>query len=46
MTNAEGMIEMTNDEVTASVSFDIRASPLLRHSPFVIRHSSGPQDRQ
>jgi hypothetical protein len=35
---------MTNDEVTAGVSFLIVASSLLRHSAFGIRHSAASQD--
>jgi hypothetical protein len=31
---------MTNDEITARVPFMIRASSLIRHSSFVIRHSA------
>jgi hypothetical protein len=35
---------MTNDEVAAGVPFVIRASSLIRHSSFVIRHSAASQD--
>jgi hypothetical protein len=35
---------MTNDEVTAGVPFVVRASSLIRHSSFVIRHSVASQD--
>jgi hypothetical protein len=35
---------MTNDEVTAEVRFVIRASSLIRHSSFVLRHSAASQD--
>jgi len=45
MTNDEGMIKMTNDEVIAASNV-IRASSLVRHSSFAIRHSKAPQDRQ
>jgi hypothetical protein len=34
---------MTNDEVTTGVPFVIRASSLLRHSSFVIRHLAASQ---
>jgi hypothetical protein len=35
---------MTNDEVTTEVRFVIRASSLIRHSSFVLRHSAASQD--
>jgi hypothetical protein len=35
---------MTDDEVTAGVPFVIRASSLIRHSAFVIRHSAASRD--
>jgi hypothetical protein len=35
---------MTNDEVTAGVRFVIRASSLIRHSSFILRHSVTLQD--
>ncbi len=45
MTNDEGMNQMTNDEVIATSNV-IRALSLVRHSSFVIRHSTAPQHRQ
>jgi hypothetical protein len=36
---------MTNDEVTAATNV-IQPSSLVRHSSFVIRHFTAPQDRQ
>jgi hypothetical protein len=35
---------MTNDKVTTGVPFVIRASSLIRHSSFVIRHSGALRD--
>jgi hypothetical protein len=46
MTNDEGMIKVTNDEIAAASNLVIRASSLIRHSSFVIRHSPEPRDRQ
>jgi len=37
---------MTNDHVEARSPFVIRASSLIRHSSFVIRHSIASQDQQ
>jgi len=45
MTSDEGMNQMTNDEVIAASNL-IQTLSLLRHSSFVIRHSTAPQDRQ
>jgi len=45
MTNDEGMNQMTNDEIIAARNL-IRTLSLVRHSSFVIRHSTAPQDRQ
>jgi hypothetical protein len=35
---------MTNDEITVGGSFVIRASSLIRHSTFGIRHSAVSRD--
>jgi hypothetical protein len=37
---------MTDDEVTPEVPFVIRASSLIRHSAFGIRHSAASQDSE